>query len=247
MTETEPLFYGKPLVFKEKIHRYFWDGKPVPAVTTILNRLSKPALIQWAADCAVEHIREHWLGDAPLDVAKRQAILAEAAKAHEVKRDTAGDLGTTVHHCARQLMAGAPYVRYEGLGEKPLEALGRLLAWKREAKVEPIALERRVMSLRHMYAGTTDFFGRIDGRLAVLDYKTSRRIYDEFWLQAAAYEVALREQLGLIEPISRVLIHLDKETGECTPHWRESSEADTGAWLALVELDRRLREMKKAA
>lgn len=229
------LFYGKPLIFREKAHRYYWGGEPVPSVTTILGRLSKPALIQWAANMAVDHLLAN-----PQDH-------DGARKAHTVKRDTAADVGTVVHEYAAGQLRKDEQVILLPPDPQVLRAADALRVWLSEHEVVPLAIERRVLSQRYGYAGTTDFFGHVDGKLCVLDFKTGGGIYDEMWLQTAAYEVALREELGISEPIGRWLIHLDKKTGMCTPHYRATSEVDASVWLVLVQLDQGLRAMKKAA
>src|SRR5678810_1480875 len=53
------MFYGRMLTYHHGRHMYFWDGQHVPSVTTIIKRLDKPGLIQWAADMAVDHIKQH--------------------------------------------------------------------------------------------------------------------------------------------------------------------------------------------
>jgi hypothetical protein len=108
-------------------------------------------------------------------------------------------------------------------------------------------LERRVMSRTHLYAGTTDRWGIIDGHQAVLDFKTGGGVYDEAWYQCAGYELALREELKIAEPIWHYVIHLDKSTGKCTPHVRgpEATAAAKEAWLHLVALDKAIRAMPR--
>lgn len=244
---TNPMiFYGKPLIFRPGSHRYYWGGEPVPSVTTILGRLAKPALIQWAADMAVQHIQMRAL-DLQTGTIVLSALCEEARKAHAVKRDAAGDVGTIVHEYAAGQLRKDDKVIPLPPDPQVLKAADALKAWLSEHEVVPLAIERRVLSKHYLYAGTTDFFGHVDGKLSVLDFKTGSGIYDEFWLQTAGYEIALREELGLTEPIVRWLIHLDKKTGQCVPHSRPDISIDGPAWLALVELDRHLRAMRKAA
>ena len=45
-----------------------------------------------------------------------------------------------------------------------------------------------------MYGGTPDWFGKIDGRWVLLDFKTSARIYDDHVFQLSAYWNMLVEQ-----------------------------------------------------
>lgn len=239
----DPVFYGKPLRFNPNDHRYYWDGKPVPSVTTIINRLSKPLLIQWAADCAVKYIREA-VDDSGL-VSFSDALYERARKAHETIRDTAGDIGTAVHQYARAALTGKPEPR--DLPPGAIEACAAFWLWVERHRIEPIAVERRVFSRRHMYAGTCDFFGRINGMLSVLDFKTGKGVYDEAWWQTSGYELALCEELPIEEPVIRWIVHLDKNTGECTAHMRDVADGvlDMQVWRSLVELDKALRTARK--
>jgi len=242
---SDPVFYGKPLTFNPRNHRYYWDGQPVPSVTTIISRLNKPLLIQWAANCAVEHIESAYhsnLGALPKDVWE------SAKKAHEVIRDTAGDVGTMVHDYARCALGNLPLPDTSEFPEQALKALRALGQWRGENKVEPIAVERRVMSRKLMVAGTCDYYGHINGRRACLDFKTGNGVYDEAWWQTSGYDDLLAEELDLGEPLDRWIIHLNKTTGECVPHLRnarEDHEQDRAVWRNLVALDAALRVARK--
>jgi len=45
MSDVKQIIYGKEFAFDEKEHAYFFDGAPVPGVTTILSCINKPALM----------------------------------------------------------------------------------------------------------------------------------------------------------------------------------------------------------
>jgi hypothetical protein len=242
------MFYGKLLEFNPRNHRYTWDGKPVPSVTTIINRLGKgDALVQWAANCAVEHIEANFdpvaWGEAP------EALFGEVCKearfAHKQKKDAAADIGTRVHEYAKLILQGKnPPEPLDGPAEKAIRAFWR---WVEQHRIEPHGIERRVMSAEHHYAGTTDFYGMIDGRWSVLDFKTGKGVYDEAWWQTSAYDMALREEIGGPAAV-RWIVHLNKETGECTSHCRASPEdhyGDMMVWTSLLHLDKALRAARK--
>ena len=65
--------------------------------------------------------------------------------------------------------------------------------WAREHTVKPLRVEQMVWSRTHRYAGTLDLLAEVDGRVALVDFKTSKAIYAEAHLQNAAYQVALAE------------------------------------------------------
>jgi hypothetical protein len=245
------MFYGKPLTFNEKRHMYFWDGKHVPSVTTIISRLNKPLLIQWAANCAVEHIVQG-IGAKEGAVPLPQ-LLEEARKAHLTKKEDAADIGTAVHKYAQAALTGKPEPR--DLPPGAIEACAAFWKWVEQHRIEPVAVERRVMSREHMYAGTCDFYGYIDDRLSVLDFKTGNGIYDEAWWQTSGYSEALIEEHTdyqnhrvLIDIPIRWIVHLNKTTGQCEVYCRESFDdwnQDRNVWLSLLALDKALRIARK--
>jgi hypothetical protein len=53
---------------------------------------------------------------------------------------------------------------------------------------EPFLLERPFWSPQDGFVGTPDYIGLVDGELSVVDYKTSKRIYAEYWAQLAALQ-----------------------------------------------------------
>jgi hypothetical protein len=249
----DPVFYSKPLTFKEKAHRYYWGGEPVPSVTTIIGRLNKPLLIQWAANCAVDHIKkamvDNWPSQPQLETWEQ--LCDEARKAHATIRDTAGDIGKEVHEYARRHFMRMKFPALPPASEpehpQARNALAAFRDWVGQHHIEPIGVERRVFSKQRMYAGTCDFYGCIDGRLAVLDFKTGNGVYDEAWYQMAGYEMALQEELETNERPQHWLVHLNKNTGECWAYEREPEETESAmmVWGCLVDLDKCIRQMPK--
>src|SRR3990167_9414076 len=99
------------LKFDEENHLYTLDDKPITGVTTILKTISKPQLIQWSANMAVEYIAdevakivaendgleylrilsENWKG-----------ILSQAKTAHSRKANKAADTGKAAHSWCEQ-------------------------------------------------------------------------------------------------------------------------------------------------
>lgn len=242
-----PTIHGKVLTFNPGSHRYFWDGKPTFSVTTILNRMSKQALIQWAADQAIDHVLAKGQRVAVGDLAQPQLAISiedvEAGrKAHAVTRDAAGDVGTKLHRYAKDYMRGQvsllpPDMQVQKAGEA-------FRAWHSRSTFGEFQIERPIFSLKHYYAGTPDFWGLYNGEVCVLDYKTGKGVYHEAWLQLMAYKIAIEEERG-ITGLRRVVVHLDKNTGTCTPmdDSERDEEADRDAWLSLVALDKAMRKM----
>lgn len=233
------MFYGKELLYEHKRHMYFWDGQHVPSVTTIIKRLDKPGLLWWAAEEAVKAMQR---GEPP----------EEARKAHVKIKDAAADIGNVLHDIAELVQSGKQ-PKLDMVAKLPVE--DQLIAsncaialqeWMVAQRFGTADLERRVFSRDLMYAGRCDRFGLINDHLAVLDFKSGgEKIYPETWLQMAAYEVALEEELEGLPHIWHYAIHLNKKTGKCTPHIRspKHTAAAKEAWRRLVDFDHWMRQV----
>lgn len=71
------------------------------------------------------------------------------------------------------------------------------------------ALESKLYSDHLQVAGTVDCIAEYEGKLSVIDFKTSRRIKSKedipgYFIQTAAYAVAFEERTGI--PVSRLVI-----------------------------------------
>ncbi len=191
---------------------------PVAGVTKILGCLDKPALVQWAANMAAEY---------PLIEFDRQQLHSidrndlvqfckDAKTAHRKFSKTATDIGKEVHTFAeRALVDQRVRMPDDPQARKGAEAF---LGWLHATDMQPINIERMCFSQTHWYAGTCDFYGHINGDLAVMDLKTSSGLYPEMLFQLAAYAIAISEETG--ERIDHGwIIRLDKKTGKCEPHY----------------------------
>lgn len=257
-TPAEPvrqIIYGKELVYWPGNHRYQWGGQHVPSVTGITDTVGKPGLVQWAADEAVDHIEAEIQDIAGVSHERFKDVCRMARTAHERKRDKASDFGTLVHQYCTDVFAAGHQLPLPDHPEIRRLCEG-FLEWWSEHTIYTIGAERMVMSEKMMYAGRTDFYGRIDGTLGCLDLKTGNVVdrkrgdcYPNVWLQLAGYELALSEELKHNEPTARFVLHLDKKTGRCTQYRKPIIESHTHSWIALVLFTQRWRKMqsKKAA
>lgn len=70
------------------------------------------------------------------------------------------------------------------------------LDWCRDVEFVPLAAERRVYCPWCAIAGTLDTYGKVQGQLTVVDYKTGKAVYRESHMQIAWYRhLAKREGL----------------------------------------------------
>ena len=124
----------------------------------------------------------------------------------------AGDIGTSIHNRLEEIGKGIP-MHIEAL--KPLERkwVGYFNEWRNEHISSFITTERPIHSVKERYAGTLDSIVTLkDKRIALLDYKTSKYIYDTHELQCCAYIKAYEEMVGTHIDTSFIL-RFDKNSG----------------------------------
>jgi len=199
---------------------YELEGVQYPSVTTITGMLDKPALLGWAARCAVEYISDNIdkVKD-PIDVHKGEAVLEEAKGAYKIKRDSAADSGTKCHDAIKIYIQDGmtdevkDIINGDELAENGFNAF---LSWEKANHVEWVSVECEVFSVIVGYAGRFDAIARINGILYLIDFKTSSGVYDEMRYQVCAYRQAYNERRpkGSERIESLAILHLDKQTAE---------------------------------
>ena len=192
----------------------------------------------WAVNRCLDTIRGAIQPNTPYEESLLEEIFRVAKGSPREKKQEAADRGTQVHRALEAHFRGEP------LFDIPEEISTRVnagLLWLSEHAVEPISIERRVYSRRHKVVGTLDKLAKIDGRLSIIDWKTSKYVYTEFLLQTAAYGGFLEEETGLhVE--RRYLIRLNEE-GEFEVHEynREDFKRHYSAFLAALKVFKVIR------
>jgi len=74
-------------------------------------------------------------------------------------------------------------------------------AWAKDYKMEPILLETPLVSKDHLFGGTLDFYGKVNGVLELIDYKTGSGIYPTHRLQVSAYKQLVIENKYPVEKV----------------------------------------------
>lgn len=138
-----------------------------PRVTKIVDIKSKPALYQFYSAVGFHN-------------------------GEKIKEQSATE-GTLVHEIAEDIMMGGNPIIPE-LIKPSIDALNRFLE-QTKITAYPDLMERRIIHPEFRYAGTVDAVAEINGRLGILDIKTSKAIYRDYNLQTAAYFDALKEEL----------------------------------------------------
>lgn len=236
MSETK-LFYGKEFRFDEEEHAYFWDGQPIPGVTSILNVIGKPALLPWAVGLT----RDYWLEAIKAGRTDLASIHKESFSAHKKISKGAQDIGKNVHLYAECFLKGLPLPELKtDEAKRGAEAFHK---WHNAHKIKLLASERFIFSLEHYYAGTCDLVAEIDGEYCVGDFKTSSGIYPEMRFQTAAYQNAIQEEKGF-KVDARWIIRFDKKTGEFEAKRFTDFDLDFLGFKSALSLHRALQQMK---
>jgi hypothetical protein len=177
---------------------YTIDGRKFPSVTSILNVLNKPQLVNWAVRITRDFIKQELFAFRHEDSLKDfdlDDLMEKSAKEHDRVRNAAADRGIAVHSSIASYVGAKSNIAHND------PAVIAFREWQESSQFVPIASERLVFSREHGYAGTSDLIGMVNGKLAVFDIKTGRGIYPEYKLQLAAYAVAWGEMTGQLPEI----------------------------------------------
>ena len=196
----------------------------------------------WAINQTVGFLQENLKGE--ISSEDLNNLLLASKHAHRIKKEEAADIGTLAHQWIEQHLRGNTL-------ELPANEAARnsccaALDWLGTHHHESVAIEQRVYSKRHNFAGTVDYISNVDGALALVDWKTSSGIYPEYFLQTSAYVGAWEEETGQKIP-GRWLIRIDKTTGAFEAKFSPRSEQrqDYRAFIAALQLYTRHKELEK--
>ncbi len=157
-----------------------------------------------------------------LDVAELQSAMENASAAFRAKQDKGKDVGTMTHKMIEQFLKGeAPdltkFIPVEGIpgfdedmklfevnSKMAIKAFERFKEWWNSLEQkEVMSTERPVYSRMMGYGGTCDLVAEINGKIYMLDIKTTNTskkaplgIYAQDIMQLGAYAHACREEDG---------------------------------------------------
>lgn len=170
---------SRPEGFGRSSRFYECDGRHLPSVTTILNAIGKPALINWSAkverEAVLEAARKLWKDIPNRNIMKSDVFISTLIerigpeKQAQKLKDKAGDIGTQIHEMAEWTLRTE---LGQVVGEKPAineQAEWGFMAWEdwaKKANLVPKHIEQVCWSNKHGYAGTFDLLGEsnIPGR-----------------------------------------------------------------------------------
>jgi len=245
------------LSFDPEDHQYFArsekeDFGRVVSSTQVLNNLAKPALQYWAVNETVDYIEEQWEPGRAYDEVEIDEILSDSKDARFSASGKAKKIGTLVHDWIEEYVNAkveGKSVEILDPGQTPVSrddmksltlphntdaqsAIHQFLNWTFGNDIEWIGAEQRAFSRKKRYAGTYDADAIVNGERVLLDWKTSKRIYDEYPLQTAAYVYAREEEghhnrichgMDEVRYDQMMILRIPKREGQKFELWRSDS------------------------
>jgi len=184
-----------PVKYLKRNSGYEINGLWYPRVTSICKIIAKPGIEKWLANQGSFY-------------------------AMQKKRKKITGWGTLVHEVVEKILLG----RMPQIDSDICPSIDAFLEWMKKHRIDVFGVEKRVTSKKHSYSGTLDVLGEIDGKVGILDLKTSSSIWDDHFIQTAAYFEAYNEKFSKKAETSWILrIDQYQECSICGAKKREKS------------------------
>lgn len=193
---------------KTSVHTVYksTEGVRLPSVTTVLGILNKPALLDWAWKLGLE------------------------GKDYKAVRDQAADIGTLAHGMVMSHLTGTEFDKTEYSAQdidKAENCLIKYFDWEKGHKIHIVYVEKPLVSNIYHFGGTIDCFAYVDDKPTLIDHKTGKAIYSEYFYQLAAYKQLLWENGHDIDSARILRIGRDELEGfeertmvDLSKHWQ---------------------------
>lgn len=193
-------------------NRFYFDaaGVPVPSVTTILNAFPKTsAFYEW--------------------------MKKNGENADDI-RDEAGRKGSRVHDLTERYDKGEEISLldengYVAMSMNEWSMLEKYIEFRRRFEIQIHAIEETIVALG--MGGTLDRDITLNEKRYLVDIKTSGNIWDEYWLQLAAYTKMKVADLGYNPYAGRAILWLNAKV---KTEGRKDSIQGAG-WQLLIKED----------
>jgi hypothetical protein len=166
-------------------------GQRLPGVTTILGVLNKPQLVAWANNLGLNGI--------------------ESGK----YVDDLASVGTLAHALVHEHLTGKK-VNLDEYSKKDIDraenAVISYFEWEKDKKIKVLLAEAQLVSEKDQYGGTCDLYAEINGEKCLIDFKTSKALYDEHMYQVSAYKMLLEENGHQVD--KAIIVRIGREATE---------------------------------
>lgn len=164
-----------------RAYRHPHTGVQYPSVTSILRMADKGGLSQWAADQAMLWAVDNV--DKLMSSSPDQGMRAGRYRWKDV-RDERARVGDNIHNTLEALNTGS--WNFPPLNEEEKAVMEHWRQLNTEHEIESVLSEFTVFNSVGEYMGTVDSLSRIDGKLYMVDYKSSKNTWPEHFAQLAA-------------------------------------------------------------
>lgn len=212
-------FDGEHVIeFNEGSHRYKMDGKPTVGATTFLKAgfPTSMALVSWFKTQTAESLFKSLTvpgedgyypreGFWPVNEDTKKELFKTAKAADRAVTQEAADIGTICHSFAEFDSLGKfdeaqkLLDQVRGAVSWPLisACIEKYAEWKKTNGGTLVQSEALVGSPRYLFCGKIDRLDQVGKKLRLRDYKTSKAIFLDNFIQLGAYSLAIKEWLGL--------------------------------------------------
>lgn len=198
-------------------------NKIVPGVTTITSRFQDTGGLMWWANAVGKGERECEDQTPCRSCGKRAGKTTNEASAK------AKDIGNLAHAMIENRVKKVTIPDEfghltEDQWQTAEDCLGDFNRWYENFGVEVLETEIGLVSEEHQFGGRPDAIARVNGKLAILDWKTSRGLYPDYLAQVAGGYLVLIEESGMFGKVEEVhIIRISKESGSFNHHsWRRT-------------------------
>ena len=149
------------------------------------------------------------------------------------------DFGNAVHKMVELYIKGT--LNMGTLDDTLNPYLEQFKKWLKDSKIQILGSEKQLTSEKYKFKGSPDIWGKIKGRLSIVDIKTTMTIAKTIGLQLSGYEILVKEHLGTnIVNCDRYVLRLSPDKYEFLPFKRKS---DMSAFLACMFLNNYRKEV----
>jgi len=206
--------------------RYFLqDGTEVPGVTTVLGIISKPQLIHWAWE------------------------QGRQGQDYRKVRDQAASIGSIAHWLIECKIKGQEPDLSDFAPnnvERAKNAFNKFIKWAEEKRIEFESSELQLVSEKLRFGGTLDIIAKIKNKPVLIDIKTSKSIYEEYWHQVAAYGMLYKENFGIkIKSFIICRIGKEAETSDFETQERSDVKNNEAIFNAALNLYYAIKSAKR--
>lgn len=179
---------------------------PFPSVTKIKGIVDKSGpLMIWARrealKLAEQTIKEYLRHGEQLTEENLAELIAKADKQPDRVKDEAADIGSKIHDAIDLYINGQEPV----LDDQSRHGYENFQKWLTSENIKLIKGDTSLVSIKHGFGGRADAYGLQNGELILMDWKSSKALYDDFALQLGGYAIATEETLGVMPKRAKVV------------------------------------------